>query len=161
VAKLRLDDLPKEERKKAEKGQAVAKGEIWIEAIPHRRLLDQQRQRHSEEVPHPILYGAPPYAFIVFYEWRLGSPCRGFNRDGTGDFPCFTLNSAHGDSVYVFSADAAGNLTGFCTGLSCSDCAGTQSSLSEKPQDTTRGEGLAGVPDCRCDLRILRMRPLE
>ncbi len=55
-------------------------------------------------VPSPTVIA--PGGFKVFYEYQ-------FNPDRTGNSPSFTLNSAHGDEVYVFSADAGGNLTGY------------------------------------------------
>jgi len=55
----------------------------------------------------------PPYGFTNFYECVGCSPGAGFNWSGTGTGTNFTLNSAHGDAVYVFAADAAGNLTGY------------------------------------------------
>ncbi|MBI2926659.1 MAG: lamin tail domain-containing protein [Verrucomicrobia bacterium] len=47
-----------------------------------------------------------PGGFKVFYEYQ-------FNPDYTGNAPSFTLNSAHGDEVLLFSTDAAGNLDGY------------------------------------------------
>ena len=62
----------------------------------------------------------PPGGYKVFYEQRgvTTVPHIGFNQSGTGNFPDFTLNSAHGDNVYLFTADAAGNLTGYRRGIS-------------------------------------------
>ena len=45
-------------------------------------------------------------AFKVFYENQ-------FNADGSGTATNFTLNSAHGDAIYLSQADAGGNLTGY------------------------------------------------
>ncbi len=47
-----------------------------------------------------------PGAFAVFYENQ-------FNADGSGTGTNFTLNAAHGDSVFVSAADTNGNLTGY------------------------------------------------
>ncbi len=47
--------------------------------------------------------------FVVFYESQ-------FNPD-QGRPPSFALSSAHGDDVYLFPTDAAGNLTGYRTGV--------------------------------------------
>ena len=57
----------------------------------------------------------PARGYKVFYEQRgvTTLPKPGFNTSGTGDAPDFTMNSAHGDSVYLFTGDAAGNLTGY------------------------------------------------
>ena len=56
-----------------------------------------------------------PGGYKVFYE-GLGSGY-GFDTSGTGNSPDFRLNAAHGDSVYIFIGDAAGNLTGFRRGV--------------------------------------------
>ena len=59
----------------------------------------------------------PPLGYKVFFEWVSGySNNLGFNSLGTGDYPYFNFNSAHGDEVYLFTADAAGNLTGYRLG---------------------------------------------
>ncbi len=47
--------------------------------------------------------------FVVFYENQ-------FNPDG-GRPPSFALSSAHGDDVFLFTADSAGNLTGYRTSV--------------------------------------------
>jgi hypothetical protein len=59
----------------------------------------------------------PPFGYKVFYEWA-GQP-GGFNPNGTGTGRSFTLNSAHGDQVYLFTATAtgAGALTGYRRGI--------------------------------------------
>ncbi|HXG47009.1 MAG TPA: lamin tail domain-containing protein [Methylomirabilota bacterium] len=51
----------------------------------------------------------PAFGFKVFYEGD-------FNPDGTGQGRSFTLNSARGDEVYIFTGDTNGNLTGFRRG---------------------------------------------
>jgi hypothetical protein len=56
-----------------------------------------------------------PGGFVVFYE-GVGSAV-GFNTSGTGNSPDFTLNSAHGDELYLFTGDANGELTGFRRGI--------------------------------------------
>ena len=48
----------------------------------------------------------PAGGYKVFYE-------QGFNPDFTGNSPSFTLNSAHGDFVYLLTGNPAGELTGF------------------------------------------------
>ncbi len=61
-----------------------------------------------------------PGGYKVFYE-QIGIsalPHIGFNTSGTGNSPDFTLNSAHGDSVQLYTGDAAGNLTGYRTSVS-------------------------------------------
>jgi len=57
----------------------------------------------------------PALGYKVFYEQagNLQVPHQGSNTSGTGSDPDFTLNSAHGDSVYLFTGDVAGTLTGF------------------------------------------------
>lgn len=57
----------------------------------------------------------PPGGFVVFYE-GVGTTS-GFNTSGTGEAPDFTLNSAHGDELYLFTGDANGNLTGQRRGI--------------------------------------------
>ena len=56
-----------------------------------------------------------PRNYIVFYEY-LGVtnqfPKPGFNTSGETQPGDFTLNSAHGDEVWIFSGNAAGELTG-------------------------------------------------
>jgi hypothetical protein len=51
-----------------------------------------------------------PRGRVVFYEYQ-------FNPEFSGRIPGFGLSSASGDEVYLFTADAAGNLTGFRTGV--------------------------------------------
>ena len=52
----------------------------------------------------------PPFGFAVFYEYQ-------FNPDFTGDAPSFSMNSAHGDEVFIFTGDATGRLTGLRGGI--------------------------------------------
>ena len=59
-----------------------------------------------------------PGAFIVFYEQRGNPGVPGFNHSGTGNYPDFTLNSAHGDVVYLSTGDANGTLTGYRRNIS-------------------------------------------
>jgi len=61
----------------------------------------------------------PAGGYKVFYEQRgvATLPHLGFNTSGTGNDPDFTLNSAHGDSVYLFIADATGALAGYRRGI--------------------------------------------
>ncbi len=60
----------------------------------------------------------PPYGYKVFYEMRGGASGSGFNTSTTGDPPDFTLNSAEGDQVYLFSAASDGTLLGSRTSQS-------------------------------------------
>lgn len=53
----------------------------------------------------------PAGGYVVFYEYQ-------FDPDFTGNSPSFRLNSAHGDEVYLTTANAAGELTGYRTGVS-------------------------------------------
>lgn len=55
----------------------------------------------------------PPGGYVVFYQYQFGST------NGEDDEPpLFALNSAHGDSVYLFETDSTGNLTGRRVGVS-------------------------------------------
>ena len=71
----------------------------------------------------PKKFQVPPNTFIeaggykVFYEQRgvTTLPHTGFNTSGFGNFPDFSLSSSKGDSVQVFTADAAGKFTGYET----------------------------------------------
>ncbi len=66
----------------------------------------------SNNKDNPQKFQVPPGTVIpaggyqVFYEYQ-------FNPDRTGDAPSFTLNSAHGDEVYLFTGDPSGRLTGY------------------------------------------------
>src|ERR1051326_2177212 len=79
----------------------------------------------SNERDNPKKFRVPTNTVIsaggykVFYEQRVVTnlPHLGFNTSGTGNFPDFTLNSAHGDNVFLFTADASGNLTGYRRGI--------------------------------------------
>ncbi len=53
----------------------------------------------------------PAGGYMVFYEYQ-------FDPDFTGNSPSFRFNSAHGDEVYLTTANAAGELTGYRTGVS-------------------------------------------
>jgi len=57
----------------------------------------------------------PAGGYKVFYE-QIGST-GGFNTSGTGTSPDFTMNSANGDELYLFTGDSAGRLTGFRRGI--------------------------------------------
>src|ERR1043165_1750073 len=57
----------------------------------------------------------PANGYKVFYE-QVGST-GGFNTSGTGNAPDFTMNSANGDELYLFTGDSAGKLTGFRRGI--------------------------------------------
>ncbi|HMJ89954.1 MAG TPA: immunoglobulin domain-containing protein, partial [Candidatus Acidoferrum sp.] len=91
-------DLPLEDaiELRNEGSNPVAIGGWWIS--------NAERTLRKFQIP----LGTPtlaPGQFIVFYENQ-------FNSGGTGVSPNFTLNSAHGDSVYVSETDANGNFTG-------------------------------------------------
>src|SRR6185369_15632044 len=51
----------------------------------------------------------PALGYKVFYEQAgvTAVPHIGFNTSATGNSPDFTLNSAHGDSIYLYTGDAA------------------------------------------------------
>jgi hypothetical protein len=71
----------------------------------------------SDDRDDPFKFRIPPGTIIraggfkVFYEYQ-GEP-GGFNPNGLGISPSFTLNSFLGDEVNLFIADASTNLTGF------------------------------------------------
>jgi len=59
-----------------------------------------------------------PQGFKVFYEQRIATGgSGGFNGSGTGIDPDFTLNSAHGGELYLFTGDPSGNVTGYRRGV--------------------------------------------
>ena len=59
----------------------------------------------------PIGTVIPPNGYVVFYEYT-GEP-GGFNPNGLGEFPSFSLSSSQGDEVYLFATtNLAGKLNG-------------------------------------------------
>ncbi len=58
----------------------------------------------------------PPFGYVVFYEKKGTNG--GFNPNGLGNSPSFTLNSAHGDEVWLFKGNSSGKLTGFRRSIS-------------------------------------------
>jgi hypothetical protein len=76
-------------------------------------LSDARDEPNKFQIPAGTIL--PPGGFIVFYE-GIGTSM-GFNTSGTGESPNFTLNSAHGGELYLFTGDAAGNLTGLRRGI--------------------------------------------
>jgi len=79
----------------------------------------------SNRPDNPFKFQIPPGTIItaggykVFYE-QIGVttlPHKGFNTSGTGTDPDFTLNSAHGDSVYLFIGNSSGAITGYRRGI--------------------------------------------
>jgi hypothetical protein len=70
-------------------------------------LSDSQSQPGKYRIPDGTVLAAGGYA--VCYEYQ-------FNPN-PGMFPSFALDSAHGDTVYLSAVDAAGNLTGYRTGV--------------------------------------------
>lgn len=64
---------------------------------------EKQRQKKFQIPANTIL---PPGGFVVYYE-------NDFSPDRTENAPSFRLNSAHGDHVYLFTANASGELTGY------------------------------------------------
>lgn len=81
--------------------------------ISHWWLSNSRDQPQKFRIPSGTVL--QPGGFIVFYE-GVGSSS-GFNRSGTGEAPDFTLNSAHGDELYLFTGDANGILTGQRRGI--------------------------------------------
>jgi hypothetical protein len=97
----------------------------------------------SDEKNNPKKFRIPanttlaPGGRVVFYEW-VGVPgAPGFNTGGTGHSPDFTLNSAHGGSVYLFKGDANGNLSGFRRGT---DFESSQNGVSFGRYTTSEGK---------------------
>lgn len=78
--------------------QAVDIGYWWL----------SNRRDTLEKYHIPAGTVIPGDGFVVFYEYQ-------FDPDFTGNNPSFRLNSAHGDEVYLTTANAAGELTGFRT----------------------------------------------
>ena len=72
-------------------------------------LSNSKDDAKKYQFPEPTTI--PAFGFLVVYE-RVGLP-GGFNPNGNGTSPSFTLNSAHGDEIYLATADATGLLTGF------------------------------------------------
>lgn len=97
----------------------------------------------SNQKNNPKKFRVPPGTVIpaggykVFYEMQYAS--NGFNTNGTGVFPCFTLNSARGDEVYIFGAsnDAAGTLLGTRRGI---DFGATENGVSLGRHITSTGD---------------------
>jgi hypothetical protein len=77
-------------------------------------LSNQKDNPRKFRIPPNTRIG--PGGYKVFYEQVNATG--GFNTSGTGNDPDFTLNSAKGDELYLFAADAtSGVLTGFRRGL--------------------------------------------
>ncbi len=71
-------------------------------------LSDNRENPRKFRIPAGTSIAA--HGYKVFYELAgTGSPL-GFNPDGTGNSPSFTLNSARGDEACLVSTDASGNL---------------------------------------------------
>lgn len=79
----------------------------------------------------------PPDGRVVFYEWAGVAGAPGFNTSGTGHSPDFTMNSAHGGTVYLSKGDTNGNLTGFRRGT---DFDSAQNGVSFGRYLTSEGE---------------------
>ena len=72
--------------------------------ISHWWISNEKQVQKKFQIPANTVL--PPGGFVVFYE-------KDFSPDRTEDFPSFRLNSAHGDTVYLFTANAAGDVTGY------------------------------------------------
>jgi hypothetical protein len=72
-------------------------------------LSDRRTEPRRFRIPDGTVL--QPGGFAVFYEYQ-------FNADFSGRPPYFGLDSVQGDQVYLHTADAAGNLTGYRTGVS-------------------------------------------
>src|SRR5439155_26501225 len=70
-------------------------------------LSDQKNDPQRFRIPAGTVLS--PRGRVVFYEYQ-------FNPDFTGRAPAFALSS-EGDELYLSSADAAGNATGFRAGV--------------------------------------------
>ena len=70
-------------------------------------LTDQSAEPRKFRIPGGTVI--PPLGYVVFYEYQF-NPNPGFD-------PGFALNSAQGDQVYLYTADAFGNLTGYRAGV--------------------------------------------
>jgi len=79
--------------------------------ISHWWLSDDSEQPQKFRVPANTII--PGGGMKVFYEYAGTGDARGFNKSGTGITPNFTLNSAHGGTVYLSEGTAGGALTGF------------------------------------------------
>lgn len=74
--------------------------------LSHWYLTDDFAQPKKFPLPSPTII--PAGGFAVFYESDFGAPSLGANAFGL---------QAGGEAVYLFSADAEGNLTGYCHGF--------------------------------------------
>jgi hypothetical protein len=72
-------------------------------------LTDAKNDPKRFRIPNGTII--PAGGFVTFYEYQ-------FNPDFTGRPPYFGLSSINGDDVYLYTADALGNLTGYRTGVS-------------------------------------------
>ena len=72
--------------------------------ISHWWLSNNANEPEKYSIPAGTI--VPARSYRVFYEFQ-------FNSNGLGKSPSFTLNSAHGDEVHLFGADANGNRTGY------------------------------------------------
>src|SRR5262249_22548572 len=70
-------------------------------------LTDSKQHPKKFRIPDGTILA--PGGFLVFYENQ-------FNSRGVGNVG-FALSSAHGDDVFLFTGGAAGNLSGFRTGV--------------------------------------------
>ncbi len=74
-------------------------------------LTDSKNDPKKFRIPDGTVIEA--FGYVVFYEYQ-------FNPDFTGYSPYFALSGAKGDDVYLFPADAEGNLLGYRGGVSFS-----------------------------------------
>ncbi len=106
---------------------------------------EKQNQKKFQIPANTIL---PPGGFVVYYE-------NDFSPHRTEVSPEFRLNSAHGDKVYLFTADANGELTGYFKsesfGASANGVSFGRYVTSEKKSDfvpmTRRSFGQDAPPD--------------
>jgi hypothetical protein len=69
-------------------------------------LTDQRTDPRKFRIPEGTLL--PALGYVVFYEYQINPR--------PGLYPSFALSSAKGDEVYLYTADGAGNLTGYRAG---------------------------------------------
>ncbi len=70
----------------------------------------------SDSINDPMRYRIPDGTLIPPHGYRVFYQCQ-FGRGDDDQPPKFSLNGAHGDSVYLSETDAAGNLTGRRAGV--------------------------------------------
>ncbi len=97
-------------------------------------LSDDKQTYDKFRIPNGTII--QPHGYVVFYEY-LGEP-GGFNPNGQGIFPSFSLSSSQGDDVYLYSTyPGQTKLNGFRRGV---DFPASQNGLSYGRYITSTGE---------------------